>query len=85
MVTYLYTYNKREMGHIPTFFRHRNLRFLTHDGALGVKMGGYESYGRPAPFLDGSNPLKIPTRKSKNGFPLNILGWILVGQKISNK
>ena len=31
-------------------FRHGNLRFLTHNGALGVKMGGNESYGRRASF-----------------------------------
>ena len=27
-------------------FRHGNLRFLRHNGALGAKMGGNESYGR---------------------------------------
>ena len=31
-------------------FRHGNLRFPTHNGALGVKMGGNESYGRRASF-----------------------------------
>ena len=35
------------------FSRHFNngkSSFLTHDGALGVIMGGNESYGRPASF-----------------------------------
>ena len=31
-------------------FKNGNLRFLTHNGALGVKMGGNESYGRRASF-----------------------------------
>ena len=30
--------------------RHGNLRFLTHNGALGLKIGGKESYGRRASF-----------------------------------
>ena len=31
-------------------FNNGKTRFLTHDGALGVKMGGNESYGRRASF-----------------------------------
>ena len=31
-------------------FRHGNLRFLTHNGALGAKMGANESYGRRVSF-----------------------------------
>ena len=50
-----------------------------------MKMGGNESYGRPASFLMGLAPSKYPPGNSKNGFPLDISGWVLEGRKISKK
>ena len=43
--TYPYTYNRSEVGHIPTFFKHGNLRFQTYVRDLGTKLRGNNSYG----------------------------------------
>ena len=49
-----------------------NLRFLTHDGALGAIMGGNESYGRRASFWMGLNLSKKHRKIKKTQNPLDI-------------
>ena len=60
--------------HFHRFLTQRKARFLTHDGALGVKMGGNESYGRPTSFYMGLPPAKKPPKNQKMGVRSIFLG-----------
>ena len=46
-------------------FRHGNLRFLTHNGAFGLKMDANESCGRRAPFQICLPPSKYQPKNQK--------------------
>ena len=46
----------------------KNLRFLTHTGALGTKMDGNESHGRRASFQMGLPLSKYPPKSQQISF-----------------
>ena len=56
-------------------FRDETVRFLTHDGALGAKMGGNESYGRCASFQMDLHLSKYPPKGQNQVWVGRFWGW----------